>query len=352
MKKTTQEDIAKTLNISRTTVARALNNNGYVDEELKNKIIHLANKMQYKANPLARSLASKNGITVYCFIVKAYDECMAEKLEKGIRAAEEEFKHYGISVNIIVTGSEEPDKQLEQLKLVFEHKEINGAIIMPLYYEKVAEIIDGHSKINIPVVALNMDIPSPQKLFFIGPDNYMSGIMPAEFMYRYIGGSGKIAVFHSSYRYERTFERYEGFMKYMAECSGIEINGPFSSFDLHDFYGITKQILNDNPQIKGIYSTHDIYYIAKALEDAGRDDIVLIGSDLYDRVKPYIRNGIINLTLDHRAFLQGYLAAKHMFIYLLSGVKPASNTIITGFDVITKSNIDTCDDFISIVATK
>lgn len=53
----TQKEIAKRLGVSRSTVARALNDTGPVKAEIKRKILKLSKELNYEKNYIGKSLA-------------------------------------------------------------------------------------------------------------------------------------------------------------------------------------------------------------------------------------------------------------------------------------------------------
>ena len=64
----TQDDIAKNLNITRTTVARALSGK-LVSESTRKMVLEEAERLGYVKNPVAAGLALNKGRTVYAFII-------------------------------------------------------------------------------------------------------------------------------------------------------------------------------------------------------------------------------------------------------------------------------------------
>jgi DNA-binding LacI/PurR family transcriptional regulator len=55
----TRKDIANKVGVSVSVVSRALNNSGYVKQEKRKEILHIAEEMGYHPNPVAMSLQQK-----------------------------------------------------------------------------------------------------------------------------------------------------------------------------------------------------------------------------------------------------------------------------------------------------
>ena len=78
-----QEDIARILNISRTTVARALNGSENINPETKEKVLKLSEELGYSRNPISTSLALKKKKNIYAFIVKTRNLNYSKEIKKS-----------------------------------------------------------------------------------------------------------------------------------------------------------------------------------------------------------------------------------------------------------------------------
>jgi LacI family transcriptional regulator len=53
-------DVAKMAEVSPATVSRVLNNHAYVNEEKRQRVLDIIERLQFKPNPVARNLAWAN----------------------------------------------------------------------------------------------------------------------------------------------------------------------------------------------------------------------------------------------------------------------------------------------------
>ncbi|MDO7743808.1 MAG: LacI family transcriptional regulator, partial [Pedobacter sp.] len=60
----TLKDIAKALGLSTSTVSRALRDRYEISEETKKVVMDYANKINYRANPIARSLKERRSYSI------------------------------------------------------------------------------------------------------------------------------------------------------------------------------------------------------------------------------------------------------------------------------------------------
>ena len=84
----TLKDIADSLNISVTTVSRALNDKGDISEETKEKVMQVARMLDYKPNAMAVSLRKNVSSNVIGVIIPTVDHYFFSTLLKGITTSE------------------------------------------------------------------------------------------------------------------------------------------------------------------------------------------------------------------------------------------------------------------------
>lgn len=344
MKKVTQEDIAKRLSITRTTVARALNNNGYVEAGLKGQIIRTADEMGYRTNMMARSLAKKNGWQIYCFLV-SYNEQFARDLEAGLRAAETEFQHYGFQLHVYQHHPDSPDQQAADLQQVLESRSIDGLIIAPMLGDQIAAVLDRFAGRELAVSSINLRFENRRNLFYVGSNPFECGALAAELLMNVIGRRGKIAVFNAFNQFEALYQRFRGFITEIEKNNDIEIVEHCYLQRIEDSYTAARDILAKHKDLVGMYTNTEVIYLARALSDSGRSEVKLVGNDLNEDIKEQIRSGYITMALHDRPYFQGYLSGKYMCIYLLNQITPKREITYVGFDVATRNNINVDESF-------
>jgi LacI family transcriptional regulator len=344
MKKVTQEDIAKKLRITRTTVARALNNKGYVEAGLKEQILRTAEELGYRTNVMARSLAKKNGWRIYCFVV-SYNDQFALELEAGLRAAEAEFQHYGIELHVLQHHPDSPQQQAADLEAVLTRGNVDGLIIAPMVSEEVTRILENFAPPEIAVSSINLVYHNRRSLFYVGSNPFECGALAAELMMHLIGGRGKIAVINAFNQFEALYRRFRGFITEIEKNKAVQIVENRYLQRIEESYDAASAILRECEDLDGLYTNTEVTYLARALRDSGRSDVKIVGNDLNDEIKEHVREGRIAMTLHDRPYLQGYLSGKYMCIYLLSRKTPRREHTYVGFDIAMRNNIDTDETF-------
>ncbi len=344
MGKITQAEIAKQLNISRTTVARALYNRGYVSDELKAEIKNLAEHSGYTPNSLARSLVRKHSLRVLCFLV-SYERQFAKQMEDGIRVAEKEFADYGLSAKVYHHTPNNPKGQLTDFENALQSGKADAILMAPMDAASMCEALSRHDKSHLPLAALNLQMPQSDCLYYVGTNDRQSGEIAADMMAKLVGGKGRV-LYVSNYGAHRALEdRTLGFAQYLQAYPNIRLHVENNWSDPACHYENTKAALQEMPDLAGICSNTSISGIDKALRDSGRQDIKLIGNDWTEAESTYFKDDSLDCIVCQRPTLQGYLGLKYMAKYLLNGIPPKKKDTYVGFDLITKANYNTEDYF-------
>ena len=341
MKKVTQKDIAEALNVSRTTVARALNDSGPVDPQTKKMVLKKAKEFGYEMNPIAKTLAMKKNINIHVFLIESYNKNLSKKIKMGLNSIENEFSFFNINMHINTTKAENPNKQIDLIKKILKNEDsVDGIIMTPAIIGNNHSSFDKLIKdINIPIITVNLDLPASERLSYVGPDYKKGGAIAAETMANYMAKKGKIAVLSSEFHYESNDERLSGFMERIKKYSKIEIVAKETIFEIEDNYIYSKKIINNHKDIDAIYTTTDISYVNEAIRELKYKDTVLIGNDLTPKIKKLIEKGEVNASIHQRPFFQGYLAGKSLFHKIINNKEPKKSLLYTGFDIACQENL-------------
>lgn len=164
-KRTSLEDIAKKVGVSKATVSFVLNGKGdefNISKEKQRLIRETAKELSYVPNFFAKSLRQGETKTVGVVVSDISDAFYAE-LSKTIQ---EELYHKGYNVFIVNTNE---DKELEKtLMRELIQRSIDGMIISPS--NKIDPLIPILRETHIPVVFA--DRPGDENADFVGIDNF------------------------------------------------------------------------------------------------------------------------------------------------------------------------------------
>ena len=187
----TQKELATRLGLSRTTIARAINNSSNIKPETKEKILKLVKELGYEKNYVGSLLASKKKI-VYSFIVESKNSYYTDQIKLGIKGAKKEYKHYNLEIIEIVTDINKPMEQvLELQKLLNSDKQIDGIIIIPLDKVKIMDLINPYLE-KIKFISLSVFLS--KKIAYVGTDYEKCGRLAAEFLGKTLNADDKVLV--------------------------------------------------------------------------------------------------------------------------------------------------------------
>ncbi|GAB4338044.1 MAG: hypothetical protein Kow0099_11780 [Candidatus Abyssubacteria bacterium] len=97
MKRSTINDVARKANVSRVTIYRVLNRQGYVSEEKKEAVLRAIEDLKYSPNRAAQVLASKKRRSIAIIYPTAEWEFWRE-VQNGVDAAAREYENSGLAV--------------------------------------------------------------------------------------------------------------------------------------------------------------------------------------------------------------------------------------------------------------
>jgi len=146
-------------------------------------------------------------------------------------------------------------------------------------------------------------------------------------MGRFLGGRGTVVVVTG---FESTIdhaEKVEGFQRMLFETApGIEIAAVVEGHDVEDeAYQKCMDTFADTPDLSGVYvTTANAPPVLRALQDRGLARVTVITTDLFAELVPHIQAGRIAATIDQRPWIQGQIAFRTMYRYLIEGIRPAS----------------------------
>ncbi len=343
-KKVTQKDIAEKLDISRTTVSRALNNRGRINKETRKKVLEMAKKLNYQTDKVARALARKKTFKIKIFLIEE-QKFFWDKIEYGVKMARTELIDYGLDVDIYKTSINNFQKQVDMLYDLDENQ-VDGVIITPLNLKQLRKVIASKYKANdIPVVTLNMDIENSEKLFYVGPDYKRSGRLAAELIVKMIDYRGKVGFLTSDYNTESVIKREIGFDNKLKSYPEIKYITK-KVHKLSEMYEVTRELKKEHPDIKGLVSNIPINkYFCRAIQEIKEEkSFKVVVFDFSKQTKECLKNEIVQASVIQRPFYQGYYATKLLFNYLTNKNINKLEDYYVQLDIGLKENIDTVED--------
>ncbi|HEY5586739.1 MAG TPA: substrate-binding domain-containing protein [Ruminiclostridium sp.] len=214
-------------------------------------------------------------------------------------------------------------------------------VIAPNDPSLLVEEIDKLSESGIPILLINVDISTANRLCYVGCDYTQSGVLAAEILAKSINREGEVAVLTLKDPVIAIEQRIIGFRQELSRYKDINIKQVIRfGRKTEGVYEEVVSLLKTNSQIDGIYvSFSALEQTAQAIIDSNLNkQIAVIGYDLSEEIYSYIKKDAITATICHEPFTQGYFGVKILHNYLNRGLIPSSSIMYSKLEAIFSTN--------------
>ena len=201
-------DIARTLNISASTVSRGLSNHQSIREDTKKKILKTAREMGYQHNTFASSLRKKRSNTIGVVLPRLNSYFMSTV----VAGIEKKVNQNGY--NLIISQSQESVmKEMANIETMYNSR-VDGLLVSLAYDTENLKHFDYFFNKGIPVIFFDRVFEHPACTSIV-IDNYQAGYDATEHLIKqgckrimHLGGSLKRNVY---------MDRFKGYKQALAE---------------------------------------------------------------------------------------------------------------------------------------
>lgn len=279
MKKTTLLDIAKAVNVSKTTVSMVLNNKeNNISKDTKEKIFKAAKELNYVPNYLAKSLITKRSYSIGVIVPDIQNPFFSE-MAKGIEKIAEENGYSIILCNTLNSKKREN----EHIRLLMS-KAIDGLIIAPSDDKNESfAILESQ---GIPFVIVDRVVENFEKFNGVFCNNEKGIRLGLDYLYNknkrniaFIGGNKEYST--ANIRLKTYIEKVNELGIYNKEFNIEE------DFSLEGGFKATKRLIEKEIDVDAIFYSSDVMAIGgiKYLIRNGYkipEDISILGFDNID----------------------------------------------------------------------
>jgi LacI family transcriptional regulator len=316
-------DIAKALNISPSTVSRALKDNPNIRKETKKKIFAAARDMGYQRNKFASDLRQKRTSTLGV-IVPSLNSYFMTSVISGI---EKVTNHYGY--NLIISQSQETvKKEIDSVNTLFNSR-VDGLLVSLAYDTKSLDHFNVLFKKNIPVIFFDR-VTSCNNCISVIIDNYQAGYD----MTTHLINQGCRRIVHLGGIQTRNVyrDRFNGYRQALSD-NGLPFDESLVIIGrLNDMVGseILSRILSIDPLPDGIFASNDTSAVSAMceLKKAGirvPEDIAIAGFN-NDPISRYVEPDLS--TVNYPGKEMGEIAAQTLINKLNNLQSTSLNTIV------------------------
>lgn len=353
MKKTTLQDIATELGISKGTVYRAIHDKMDVSPSTRTKVLELVEKWNYKPDRIARSLSMKPRTVRIGTIYQTIPDFFWSRVKKGIMDAKAEYEDFGLEITYkeLLEKDRYTDEIVSRMdELITE--DVDGIILVPVNSAPVRKKIAECSSKGIAVAALNDDITDTERIFYVGPQMRQSGRVAGELTGKFLKNGGKVLTISTDLESLDYQERFNGFIEILKErFNNISIVANYKfNYDMLDAKDTIKKILENTGGIEAIYDIDgaSLYDIGCIVRDSEKlKGVILIGHEISEGVRELLEDNTVHACISQDPYSQGFFTAKYMYEYLAEGKKPFHDRMYTRVDVIMRENMKNEENIIN-----
>ncbi|MGI6176276.1 MAG: LacI family DNA-binding transcriptional regulator [Christensenellales bacterium] len=340
----TLKEIAKMANVHRSTVDKVLHDREGVSDEVRKRIKQIIKETGYTPNSLGQALQKKSEVIRIAAVLLKVDALNI--LKEGINQALKAYEGFNIDIQYNIINYFDEAAQLSVLQSLLKDR-IDGIILSPIHTESIQKAIDKIIAAGIPVVTtMNFDIPSSNRLCFVGQDALRAGMIAASLVDGLLSGRGKVLLITAtgqtdtiSYSEDRRVG-FENMIK--SEYPNIEIAGYIVGYD--DPIIIEREVsslLKDSDWPDGIFITGGgVGVVGKLLKEYDKEHrIKVVCFECYPEIIQLIQEGVIHFTIDSNMKSQGYLPIEILINYLVYRKKPPTSEIYTNSEIVVKGSL-------------
>jgi ABC-type sugar transport system substrate-binding protein len=300
-----------------------------------------------KATPTAAPAAQEpaaqqpaaSGEDFYVFLPKGLDNPYWDECRKGMEA---EMAKLGVKAEFLGPAVSDATKQVEIFESVIARKP-KAIAVSPNDPNTVMDSIKKATAAGIPVITWDADAPGSERILYIGTDNVAAGRTAGEEMAKAIGNKGKVAILNGALTALNAQQRVQGFKEAIAKYPDIQIVADEPTEDSPDkALAIAEQLLQAHPDLAGIYGVTGVGVpgAAGAVKQANKCDTVKVGGfDVVPQGIEFMKAGCVAYLVSQRPY--GMTAqALDIMVDLAKGVKPASDNVDTGVEVVYPDTLD------------
>jgi LacI family transcriptional regulator len=267
--KVTIYDIAKALDLSASTVSRALQNNPLINQDTREKVKETALEMGYVPNWIASSLRKKRS-NIIGLIVPRTSMYFQSTAISGIQHDAHKF-----GFSIVIGQSDDTVEMEQELVNTFFSLRVDGLLAVSSMYTTTFDHFNPFIKNNIPLVFYDR-VPTDFQGYTITGDDFKGGYLATEHLIKQ--GCKRIAIFSGVLTCNLYDERLSGYKQALSDY-----NIPFDEQLLY-VHNLTseaatiaaQELLAKDELPDGLFAANDTSAVA-FIQEAGKHGIDIPG---------------------------------------------------------------------------
>ena len=273
------EDIAKMLDVSVSTVSRALSGNGRVGAKTRERVLKAVRESDYTVNAVARSLRLRDAKNIGVVVPDITNSFFSSV----IKGAQQVCRRHGYTL-MVCNSDENADYEDEALHMLLE-KQVSGLILASV--GGGAEVVRQYDRLGIPVVYIDNVPENVEVRDMVSIDNHAAAHYLTRAMI--LRGYREVGMITGPRSQSTGLLRYQGFVQAL-EDEKVPFRVEWvreGDFRMESGYACMKELLQLSPRPRAmVFGNNYLAYGAmNAIREAGLrvpDDIALASFDAQD----------------------------------------------------------------------
>ena len=278
---------------------------------------------------------------VFAFVPKLLDNPVFQVAWQGAQAGAQDLGGGKIEAQRSAPVKSDAIEQAGIIESLIE-KKVDGIAVSVNDADALTESINKAVDAGIPVVTFDSDAPKSKRSAFYGTANYASGKTMGEYLVKYMGKKGSIAILMGTPGAPNLEERKNGLLDYLKDYPDITVAATEYCYDDVN-QGVSKMeaVMQAHPELKGwvLAGAWGIFTPAPGPFAAKKPgDLTVISFDALPEELEYVRQGYVQVLLGQKLWGWGYESVR--LLKELKEGKAPQGVIDSGVDIVTKDNVE------------
>lgn len=327
----TAQMIADLAGVSRGTVDRALHNRGQVSPEVKDRILRIAEELNYRPNKIASALVKSRRKFLVKLIIHNLSSNYWNELKSYFLYFSKEYIDFGIRLEIFSLKTDEPQEMIEAIDECIDSKP-DYIIIAPFNLEEVRNKIKKIINKKIPLLTIDTVIENNPSPCHIGTDPSQDGrVMAGIFNLVYKRENPRVLILFRYQHHRSSYYRSKFFIKELEDLDQnflVVEEAPITGLPQSSYYK-TRKLLEKHKDLDAIYvASGNTEGVCNAVIDSKlHKNIRLFAYDITGKLRHYLDENIVTATLCGSNKIIAEKAMETVANELIQGIKPNSDII-------------------------
>lgn len=342
IKKYTIKDIAELAGVSKGTVDRVLHKRGRVSEDALKKVNAILDQIEYKPNPIAKTLKSNKIYRLSLIIPDVKEDSFWSPCLIAVKQVKEKFQNFGIAIETTTYASHSTQNFIDITTKVIESKP-DAILMVPLFNKEALQIAELCEENEILLSTFNNTIKSKESVRFIGQDLYKSGRIAAK-LFDTLLKEGTLVIAHIDQDLDNATHmqaKEKGFREFFSDHSLDNFSIITYQSNYNDTSISSQKLLEfaEKNSAKGVFVTTSKTYIAGKINQENTRKLKVVGYDLIQENTSLLKSDAIDFLIHQNPQQQTFLGLSQLAELLLFGTSNPMETLLP-IDIINSENFE------------